>query len=127
MDFYEDDCQHFIFAEYYMKFLFFMLAEFDLSLILDDFRFRDQNLTENTVVNAFLKKFQISREELALLNGEDGNVFLTYEIFSILDKLQNIHNECKTLMQSGLQTLGLGLMEQIKLYQVRNYINQNCL
>lgn len=65
-----------------------------------------------------LKKFQISVEELAIIQGDNGNILLTYEIFSILDKLQNIHNECKILMQSGLQTLALGLMEQVKLYQV---------
>lgn len=80
--------------------------------------FREQNLIKESVVTALLKKFQISEEEIAFLQGENGNVFLTYEIFSILDKIENIHKECKTLMESGLQNLGLGLMEQIKQYQV---------
>lgn len=83
--------------------------------------FREQNLVEENIVNAFLKRFQISPEELAILQGENGIVFLNYEIFNTLDKIQKIHDECKTLMQSGLQTLALGLMEQLKLYQVKKY------
>lgn len=88
--------------------------------------FRDQNLVEETIVNAFLKRFQISSEEFAILQGENGNVFLTYEIFAILDKIQKIHDECKILMESGLQTLAVGLMEQIKLYQVNQIYFKGC-
>lgn len=74
---------------------------------------------KEAIVTTLLKKFQISPDELALLQGESANVFLTHEIFTILDKIENIYDECKKLMESGLQNLGLGLMEQIKMYQVK--------
>lgn len=82
------------------------------------FFFRGHNLVEENIVSAFLRKFQITSEELAVLQGENGNDFLTYEIFNILDKIQIIHEECNALMKYGLQTLAVGLMEKIKLYQV---------
>lgn len=65
-----------------------------------------------------MKKFQLSPENLAALQGSDKDILITYDIFVILEKVKNIHNECKILMQSGLQTLALGTMEQMTLYQV---------
>lgn len=96
-----------------------MLSKINIIKLFHSSNFREQNQVEESIVKAFLKRFQISPEELATLQGENGNVFLTYEIFNILDKLQQIHTECKILMESGLQALALGLMEQVKLYQVK--------
>lgn len=76
-------------------------------------------MIQQNIVEAFLKKFQLSPENLAALQGNNKDILITYDIFVILDKVQNIHNECKILMQAGLQTLALGTMEQMTLYQVK--------
>ncbi|KAG5883934.1 hypothetical protein JTB14_003756 [Gonioctena quinquepunctata] len=78
---------------------------------------REQSITQQQVLNALLKKFQLSPEDLSILQGTKKDVMLTYDIFSVLDKVQRIHSDCKILMQSGLQTLALDLMEQMTLYQ----------
>lgn len=48
---------------------------------------------------------------------------ITNDIFTALDKVQKIHNDCKILMQSGHQTLALDIMEQMTLNQVQCFFN----
>lgn len=58
-------------------------------------------------------------EDLTALYGDpkkrDNPV--TLDTFKTLDKVQQIHNNCKVLMQAGLQTLALDIMEQMTLHQ----------
>lgn len=79
--------------------------------------FRKKNIIQQNIVNAFLDRFQLSEEHLHILQGGKEQL-LTPEIFSVIDRVQKIHNDCKILMQSGLQTLALDIMEQMTLYQV---------
>lgn len=81
-------------------------------------RSRELNLVQENIVDALLKKYQLSPENLAVLQGTKRDPLLTYEIFTVLEKVQNIHNDCKVLMQSGLQTLASDVMEQMTIYQV---------
>nr|CAH7741535.1 unnamed protein product [Callosobruchus chinensis] len=78
---------------------------------------RNQNVVEQNIAETLLQKYQLTSENLNALQGNRKEQFLGFEIFSVLDKVQNIHNNCKVLMQTGLQTLGVDIMEQMTLYQ----------
>ncbi|KAJ8937284.1 hypothetical protein NQ314_011964, partial [Rhamnusium bicolor] len=79
---------------------------------------REKNKIEQHITLAFLDKFYLSPANLLALYGNKRELTLTHDIFSVLDKIQYIHDDCKTLMQSGLQTLALDTMEQMILHQV---------
>lgn len=72
------------------------------------------------VISAFLEKFQLTPDELIALHGNKSrkDFPVTLEIFTALERVQKIHNDCKILMQSGHQTLALDIMEQMTLHQV---------
>ncbi|KAB0796642.1 hypothetical protein PPYR_10703 [Photinus pyralis] len=78
-----------------------------------------KNEMQQKVATAFLNKFILTHEELVALHGnkQKRDLVITPEIFVVLDKVQRIHNDCKTLMQSGYQTLALDVMEQMTLHQ----------
>ncbi|XP_057652792.1 conserved oligomeric Golgi complex subunit 6 [Diorhabda carinulata] len=77
---------------------------------------RAQSISQQKIVDAFLGSFQLSPEHVKILQS-NKELLLTPEIFTVLDRVQEIHNNCKMLMQSGLQTLALDIMEQMTLYQ----------
>ncbi|CAG9862080.1 unnamed protein product [Phyllotreta striolata] len=77
---------------------------------------RDKNVKQQKIVNALLEKYQLSPDYFSILQGGKEQL-ITPEIFSVIDRVQEIHNDCKVLMQSGLQTLALDIMEQMTLYQ----------
>ncbi|CAH0546527.1 unnamed protein product [Brassicogethes aeneus] len=80
---------------------------------------RDKNEIQQKVSAAFLKKFQLSPDDLIALHGNKNkrDIYLTNDIFTALDNVQTIHNNCKLLMQSGLQSLAVDIMEQMTLHQ----------
>ncbi|XP_023022875.2 conserved oligomeric Golgi complex subunit 6 isoform X1 [Leptinotarsa decemlineata] len=80
-------------------------------------REREQSIAQQNILKSLLSKFQLSPEDLLVLQGNKKDILITHEIFSVLDKVQKIHSDCKILMQSGLQTLALDIMEQMTLYQ----------
>ncbi|XP_068085957.1 conserved oligomeric Golgi complex subunit 6 [Anabrus simplex] len=71
---------------------------------------------QQDIVEAFLSSFQLSPAEQAILRGSH-EVPITSEFFTVLERVQNIHTNCHTLMQSGHQTAALEIMEQMALYE----------
>ncbi|XP_054290392.1 conserved oligomeric Golgi complex subunit 6-like [Macrosteles quadrilineatus] len=73
-----------------------------------------QKLTmQQEVAQSFLKSFQLTPAELSALR--EANI--TEEFFAALDRVQTIHANCRTLMQSGHQTSALDIMDQMAMYQ----------
>lgn len=67
---------------------------------------------------AFLSSFQLSSAEQAILRGSSREAAITDEFFTVLERVQSIHSNCRMLMQSGHQTAALEIMERMALYQV---------
>ena len=84
----------------------------------DEHRLKNEMQTE--VVSAFLDKFQLNPDEIVSLHGDKSrrDLPISADLFATLDRVQNIHNDCRVLMQSGHQTLALDIMEQMTLHQV---------
>jgi hypothetical protein len=83
------------------------------------FRFCSQKLsTQEELAHEFLASFQLSSAEQAHLRGNREGT-LAAEFFPVLERVQNIHKNCQTLLQAGHQTAALEIMEQMALYQVR--------
>lgn len=80
----------------------------------------NKNELQQSVSAAFLKKYQLTPDQLFALHGNKHNrdVPITTDIFLALNQTQKIHEDCKILMQVGLQTLALDIMEQMTLHQV---------
>lgn len=80
---------------------------------------KEQNLMKQKVSSAIIKTFQLSREEIIALHADKNKseTPLTFDTFKALEHVQEIHNNCKILMQAGLQTLALDIMEQMTLHQ----------
>jgi hypothetical protein len=70
------------------------------------------------VTAAFLSSFQLSPAEQAILHGSSCEAAVTDEFFTLLDRVQSIHSNCRMLMWSGHQMAALEIMEQMALYQV---------
>lgn len=71
------------------------------------------------VTSAFLQTFQLKQDEIVALHGDKNKreTPLSFDTFKALERVQEIHNNCKLLMQAGLQTLALDTMEQMTLHQ----------
>ncbi|XP_050303106.1 conserved oligomeric Golgi complex subunit 6 [Anthonomus grandis grandis] len=71
------------------------------------------------ITGAFIKKFQLQPDDLAALYGnkKHGDASITPDTFKALDKVGKIHEDCKMLMQVGLQTLAVDVMEQMTLHE----------
>ncbi|PNF41222.1 Conserved oligomeric Golgi complex subunit 6 [Cryptotermes secundus] len=72
---------------------------------------------QQEVAGAFLRSFQLSSAEQAVLHGSSREAEITDEFFTVLDRVQSIHSNGRMLMQSGHQTAALEIMEQMALYQ----------
>nr|CAD7196740.1 unnamed protein product [Timema douglasi] len=72
---------------------------------------------QQEVAGAFLRSFQLSPSEQTTLRGGSRDTPITSQFFIALERVQNIHTNCRTLMQSGHQTAALDIMEQMALYQ----------
>lgn len=70
---------------------------------------------QQKVIDSFINNFQLSQTELNLLYGDAP---VTSELFILLDKIQQIHSDCRLLSQLGHQTLALDIIEQITLFHV---------
>lgn len=69
---------------------------------------------QQEVAKSFLRSFQLTPVELSALR--EANI--TEDFFSALERVQMIHTNCRTLMQSGHQTSALDIMDQMAMYQV---------
>uniref|UniRef100_A0A1A9X3N5 Conserved oligomeric Golgi complex subunit 6 n=1 Tax=Glossina brevipalpis TaxID=37001 RepID=A0A1A9X3N5_9MUSC len=69
------------------------------------------------IAEAFLGRFQISVPEHQLLYGTTKDAPIVAEFFDVLDRVQNIHADCRILMQSGYQIAAADIMEEMTLHQ----------
>uniref|UniRef100_D3TMS7 Conserved oligomeric Golgi complex subunit 6 n=1 Tax=Glossina morsitans morsitans TaxID=37546 RepID=D3TMS7_GLOMM len=69
------------------------------------------------IAEAFLRHFQISLPEHQLLYGTTKDAPIVAEFFDVLDRVRNIHSDCRILMQSGYQTAASDIMEEMTLHQ----------
>lgn len=56
-------------------------------------------------------------------DAQKRDASITFDTFRALEKVQEIHSNCKILMQAGLQTLALDTMEQMTLHQEGKYLS----
>lgn len=72
---------------------------------------------QHKIASAFVRHFQLNSEEIKKF---DKNSPIDEEFFGIIQKIQNIHKECNTLIKSGYQaetTTFLDIMEEMNGYQ----------
>ncbi|XP_062578733.1 LOW QUALITY PROTEIN: conserved oligomeric Golgi complex subunit 6-like [Saccostrea cucullata] len=75
---------------------------------------------KSQVADVFLDKFQLKPNEVKALRGSrDGS--LSQEFFTSLNKVKQIHNDCKILLRTNQQTAGLEIMEAMALHQESAY------
>lgn len=72
---------------------------------------------QQKVVSAVIEKFQLSPDELTSLHGKTRDGPVTQELFTVLDRVHQIHSDCRILIQSGHQTVALDIMEQMTMHQ----------
>ncbi|XP_014218909.1 conserved oligomeric Golgi complex subunit 6 [Copidosoma floridanum] len=72
---------------------------------------------QKEIALAFIRTFQLTPDEVAVLHGNTREASITEEFFVVLSKVQEIHNNCRLLMQSGHQTLALDIMHRMTLLQ----------
>ncbi|XP_053685467.1 conserved oligomeric Golgi complex subunit 6 [Sabethes cyaneus] len=77
----------------------------------------DKLLLQQKIASGFLSRFQLSVAEHQTLYGVTRDEPITEEFFTVLDHVQTIHSDCKTLLQSGYQTAALDIMEEMTLHQ----------
>lgn len=79
---------------------------------------RSKLCVREDVASAIIKHFQLSPSDHQTLHGNPlDRDKITLEFFQVLDKIQTIHADCRTLMQSGFETLALDVMEEMTLHQ----------
>ncbi|KAF7264303.1 hypothetical protein GWI33_000328 [Rhynchophorus ferrugineus] len=80
---------------------------------------KEKILMKQKVTSAFLQTFQLKQDEIVALHADKNKREspLNFDTFKALERVQEIHNNCKLLMQAGLQTLALDTMEQMTLHQ----------
>ncbi|KAJ8030190.1 Conserved oligomeric Golgi complex subunit 6 [Holothuria leucospilota] len=72
------------------------------------------------VADAFLAKYQLKTEEVRVLRGtREGH--LHEDFFQALNRVKQIHNDCKVLLRTNQQTAGLEIMESMALHQETAY------
>uniref|UniRef100_A0A1Q3F6J5 Conserved oligomeric Golgi complex subunit 6 n=1 Tax=Culex tarsalis TaxID=7177 RepID=A0A1Q3F6J5_CULTA len=74
-------------------------------------------LLQQRIATGFLSRFQLSVTEHQTLYGATRDEPITAEFFNVLDHVQLIHADCRTLLQSGYQTAALDIMEEMTLHQ----------
>lgn len=72
---------------------------------------------QQEISEAFLSRFQLTIAEHQMLYGTNRDSSITPDFFTVLDRVQSIHSDCRILMQSGCQTIALDIMEEMTLHQ----------
>lgn len=72
---------------------------------------------QSEISKAFLDRFQLTETEHKLLYSKERDNTVTQEFFTLLDRIHEIHSDCKILLQSGYQTVALDIMEEMTLHQ----------
>ncbi|XP_053634086.1 conserved oligomeric Golgi complex subunit 6 [Cherax quadricarinatus] len=68
---------------------------------------------EEDVADAFVRTFQLTPEQVAIIKGSTRESPVTLEFFAVLEKTQKIRNNTKYLLQTGHQKTALDVMEQM--------------
>ncbi|XP_071838293.1 conserved oligomeric Golgi complex subunit 6-like [Apostichopus japonicus] len=72
------------------------------------------------VADAFLAKYQLKSEEAKVLRGtREGHLHENF--FNALNRVKQIHSDCKVLLRTNQQTAGLEIMESMALHQETAY------
>ncbi|CAF1225452.1 unnamed protein product [Adineta steineri] len=75
---------------------------------------------KSRITEGFIERFQLKPDELnALRTTRDG--FLHPQFFNVLKRVKSIHQDCKLLLRTNQQTIGLEIMEQMALHQESAY------
>lgn len=69
---------------------------------------------EEKIASAMINTFQLTESEVTSLREGDINE----EFFRVLERAATIHNDCRSLMQSGHQVIAIEIMEQMAVFQV---------
>lgn len=73
------------------------------------------------VATGFLTTFQLRPEEVKALRGGTRDTALDVGFFAALERVKEIHNDCKLLLRTKQQTAGLEIMESMALHQEAAY------
>ncbi|XP_073975903.1 conserved oligomeric Golgi complex subunit 6 isoform X2 [Rhodnius prolixus] len=68
---------------------------------------------EEKIASAMINTFQLTESEVTSLREGDINE----EFFRVLERAATIHNDCRSLMQSGHQVIAIEIMEQMAVFQ----------
>ncbi|CAF0848110.1 unnamed protein product [Rotaria sordida] len=75
---------------------------------------------KSCITEGFIERFQLTPDELnALRTTRDG--FLHPQFFNVLKRVKSIYQDCKLLLRTNQQTIGLEIMEQMALHQESAY------
>lgn len=66
------------------------------------------------VVGAFLSRFELSQEERQVLSGSGGGI--DDKFFSTIERVKQIHEDCKVLLRTSQQRAGLEIMEAMAMH-----------
>jgi len=78
---------------------------------------RKTNETQLEIAKGFLLRFQLTHEEQELLKGP----VVDNDFFQLLDRVAQIHADCKVLLRTQHQTAGLEVMDMMILLQETAY------
>lgn len=70
--------------------------------------------TKQQVSDSIIERFKLESAEVAALRGSN----VSSGMFDALKRAEEIHGNCKLLVQAGFQTLAQDIMDQMSLYQV---------
>lgn len=93
---------------------------------------------KSRITEGFIERFQLKPDELnALRTTRDGFLhpvrtknfdllikyffFFSQQFFNVLKRVKSIHQDCKLLLRTNQQTIGLEIMEQMALHQESAY------
>ncbi|XP_067631293.1 conserved oligomeric Golgi complex subunit 6 isoform X2 [Eurosta solidaginis] len=78
---------------------------------------RERLQVDQQIAEAFLARFQLTVPEHQILYGATKDAQIVPEFFTVLNRVQSIHSDCRALMQCGYQTAALEIMEEMTLHQ----------
>ncbi|CAD7013995.1 conserved oligomeric Golgi complex subunit 6 [Ceratitis capitata] len=78
---------------------------------------RERLEVDQQIAEAFLARFQLTVPEHQILYGTTKDAQIVPEFFTVLNRVQSIHADCRVLMQCGYQTAALEIMEEMTLHQ----------
>lgn len=72
---------------------------------------------QQEVARAFIKTFQLSQAEVAILYGTHRDLPITEEFFTVLNRVQEIHNSCRIFEQTSFSYLEFSITKRMTLLE----------